>query len=676
MSKKKTPSLKTISFWQHHKMPLLALFALGFVLYIYTTGFGYALDDKLYITDNKFTKLGISGMSDIFTTESLVGFWGEKNLLAGGRYRPLAIATFALEYQLWEGKPGRSHFFNIILYCLVGLVLYRVLWRLFSTKNNKVNAWYLSLPFIATALYIAHPLHSEVVASIKGRIEILASLGVLVTMYYSLKYVDTKQYKYLLASGIAFLLALLSKESAITFIGIIPLTLYYFTKADVKTHLYSIAPLFAAFLIFLGFRYNALGFWISNGVIVEELLNDPFLGTSVADKYATIFYTMGLYIKLLFFPITLTHDYYPKHIPIISWSDLRAIVPLIMYIALGVYAVWGLFKKNVVSYGILVYLMSFSIVSNLVFSIGAFMNERFMYLPSLGFCLILAYLITEKLHFKNIAKDKLVLGSLVFLLTVYSLRTFARIPAWNDNESLFLTDVKNSPNSTKVNTSAGGILLEKAAKISNQKDPKRQVMINQAIQYLKKGLELYPGNVNALMLLGNAYYDLDRNYDKVFENYEQILQRNKNHVQVHRNLSLMSEQEQEAKNVTKLVQFLENKVVPLEPNTPLPYDALGMMYGKKKGDIPNSIKHFEKALTLGFDKPSTKAGTMQDLAIAYGMSGQHQKSIDINLEALKLDVNNAKILLNIGISYQNLGNEAKANQYFERAFALDPNLKR
>ena len=110
-------SKKSTSFWQKQRLPLLAIAALSFILYIYTTSFDYVLDDQLYITKNDFTKQGFAGIDDIFATESLVGFWGkQKDLLAGGRYRPLAIASYAVEYQLWGERPGRSHFFNVVLY--------------------------------------------------------------------------------------------------------------------------------------------------------------------------------------------------------------------------------------------------------------------------------------------------------------------------------------------------------------------------------------------------------------------------------------------------------------------------------------------------------------------------------------------------------------------------------
>lgn len=672
--KKATQQKQPQSFFQRHKMALLTLFSLGFLLYIYTTSFDYVLDDRLYIIANNHTQKGFAGIPDIVMNESLHGFFGEtKDLLVGGRYRPLAIITYAIEYQLFGAKPGLSHFINIILYALTGILLFRLLHRLLPPDPTKHRKWYLTLPFVATALFLVHPLHSEVVANIKGRVEILALLGALYTLYLSLKFIDTKKVKYLIFSGITFFLALTSKESAITFVAILPLTFYFFSKASIKDTVTAMMPIGIATIAFLAIRTAVLGYFISSGTKVTELLNDPFLEATVAEKFATIFYTLGIYIQLLFAPITLTHDYYPKQIPIINWADLRAIIPLILYVAMGLYALWGLRKKNVVAYGIAFYLITFSIVSNVFFPIGAFMNERFMYIPSVGFCLILGYLITRKLPAWSENWPKLSYSWPIILtgvlLFAYSLRTLARLPAWKSNQTLFLTDVHNSPNSTKANTSAGGTLIEG----SSPKPPskKRTTDMQKGIRYLNKALKIYPDNKDALLLLGGAHFDLNKDYDNVFKAYYELLSTNPTHVQVHRALSIMSETEEDVGNAKKLVNFYEKKVLPLNPTTATPYDALGVLYGKKLNNLEQSISYFKQALTYD----DHEVGTYHDLAVAYGMQGRFEDGLAMANKALERDPGNAKTYLNIAITYQKMGQNEKAEEYFQQAFQLDPNLK-
>ncbi|MFA5783185.1 MAG: hypothetical protein WC868_13035, partial [Bacteroidales bacterium] len=98
-------------------LPVYLLF--GFVLLLYANSLfnQYALDDRLMITENQFTKKGFNGIGDILSTDSFVGFFGkQKNLVAGGRYRPLSHITFAIEYALFGFNPFIGHLINILLY--------------------------------------------------------------------------------------------------------------------------------------------------------------------------------------------------------------------------------------------------------------------------------------------------------------------------------------------------------------------------------------------------------------------------------------------------------------------------------------------------------------------------------------------------------------------------------
>ena len=108
-SQKKTttsqPSLKwTSNFWQKNKFPALLLFILSIAIYIQSVNFNYVLDDKIVLNENGLVKKGFAGIWDIFSTESMTGYFGEeKQLVAGGRYRPLSLVTFAIEHQLFGG---------------------------------------------------------------------------------------------------------------------------------------------------------------------------------------------------------------------------------------------------------------------------------------------------------------------------------------------------------------------------------------------------------------------------------------------------------------------------------------------------------------------------------------------------------------------------------------------
>ena len=215
-----TPELANkVSFFKENALVLAILCVLTFGLYISSVSFDYALDDTMVITGNKFTQRGFDGIGDIFRYESFRGYFGEqKNLLEGDRYRPLSIATFAAEVGLLgKGNTAASHFINILLYALTAILMYRVLLFMFPPRKEDENpskfASFFNVPFIATALFIVHPLHVEVVANIKGRDEILALLGELGTLYFTFRYLNDKSTKYLIALFAAFFVGIFSKES-------------------------------------------------------------------------------------------------------------------------------------------------------------------------------------------------------------------------------------------------------------------------------------------------------------------------------------------------------------------------------------------------------------------------------------------------------------------------------
>ncbi|HEX5113467.1 MAG TPA: hypothetical protein VFV79_11500, partial [Saprospiraceae bacterium] len=220
----------TPGFWARHWKEAIILMVVAIGLYWTCVRFGYVLDDQIVITDNTFTKKGVDGIWDILSTESFSGYFGgQQDLVAGSRYRPLSIVTFAIEQSIFGSNPFERHLVNLLLYGLLGLLIFRIFSILIPEKEN--SPWLLSIPFLTAALYLFHPVHSEVVANIKGRDEIMTAIGALGALYFVLKYLPTKKIVWLILSGISMFLGLMSKENALTFLAVIPLTLYFFTKA-------------------------------------------------------------------------------------------------------------------------------------------------------------------------------------------------------------------------------------------------------------------------------------------------------------------------------------------------------------------------------------------------------------------------------------------------------------
>lgn len=637
-----------------------------FIFYGNTLTLNYAFDDIIAITGNQFTKDGFKGISDILTTDLFTGFYGkDNNMVAGGRYRPLSIVTFAIEYQFFGANPMISHLINIILLILTGILLYTLFRQLLVLKGIPPDPrkWYISVPFLTTLIFIGHPIHTEAIANIKGRDEMLSLLLVLVASKLILDYlVKNKFYKIVLA-GISFFLALLSKENAITFLAVIPLTIWFFTKYSIKNISIMVIPLVMSSILFLLIRQWVIGHNASGG-LENDLMNNPFVNMTQMQKYATIFYTLGIYIKLLIFPHPLTYDYYPYHIPIAAWTEIKVILSFVLYVALTIYAILTFRKKGVVTYSILYYFITLSIVSNLIFPIGAFMNERFLYMPSVGFCLGLAWILSNGIN--RIVKNQdlragMISGIVLVILLLYAVKTTTRNLDWLDSYTLFTTDVKVSSNSAKGNALAGEYLIQKAAQVKDLNV--RDSLLRQSIKYQQKAIKVYPKQIIALFNLAAAYYEYNKNYDTILTIYSTILQYLPDNPKVYQNFLSLMNQYQDSEHKIELFKRLNNI-------NPKRFDVninLGVLYLTAEKDPVSAVPYLETARLLN---PSDFAA-QNNLGLAYGMSKNWTGAKSAFEAAERINPEDVQLLKNLAAVFQNLGRPDKAKAYMDKVNKLD-----
>ena len=576
---------------------------------------------------------------------------GKAQLVAGGRYRPFTLVMFAIEYQLFGKNPFIGHFINVILFGLTCVLLYFLLLKLLNYKKisentvphsgmaqNALKGGILNptlVAFIAAILFAAHPIHTEAVANIKGRDEIMTLLGSLAAVWFSLKAFENGDFKNQIIAFALFFIALLSKENAITFVVITPLIYWFFIKTDLNTAIKQAIPFVAAAVLFIVLRGAVIGNQFGGEQM--ELMNNPFLKLvgneyvpfSFAEKMATITYTLGKYVLLLIFPHPLTHDYYPRHIGIMSFSDWQVVLSIAVYVGLIALILRGWKNRSLISFGIAFFLLTLSIVSNIVFPVGTNMAERFMFMPSLGFCLIFAVLLVE-LHYRMAVPSLMKITPILFITTIalFGLKTITRNAAWQDNYTIFTTDIETSPNSAKLQTSVGGEMIEHFKNSPNQIE--KSTKINEALGHLQKALVIHPTMKNPYLLMGNGYFYLNE-FDKAVGAYNKALQLDP--------------------------QFKDAKT-----NLVLTYREGGKIIGQQQNNLPKSIDFLSKAVELD----PTDVAAMSYLGTAYGMSNQPQNLIDVLTKALAIRFDKQDAI-NISVAYRQLGNVAKAVEYEQMA---------
>ena len=671
--------------------PAAIIFALAFVLYGQTLSYGYALDDAIVITENDYTQEGFAGLNKIFTTDAFEGYFGQKkNLVSGGRYRPLSVATFAAEIGVFgANSPGWSHFFNIVLYGLTGIVLYFLLLMLFPAREKQ--RFWLNIAFIATVIFMAHPIHTEVVANIKGRDELMALLLVLLSMYGVMRYVDFGKIMDLTIAGGAFFLALLAKETALPFFVIIPMTIYFFRKANSAQYGAVLAAITAPLAAYFVMRFSFVG--MPEPVASTEILNDPFIHATYGEQLATVSHTLGLYLGKLLLPLKLSHDYYFNEIPITGWGSMEALIPLVIYLGLGAAATWGLLKKHVVGYGILFFLLSLSIVSNIAFPIGTTMGERFVYVPSLG--LIIAVIaLFDQFAKSRPNRDQLLLIVSAAITLFFVARTVIRNPAWKDNLTLFTTDVHNSPNSAKVRTAAAGALVDFSEQETNPAE--RNKMLREAITHATEAVRIYPEHGNAWLILGNAHFKFNENYAEALKCFQTAIRFRPGMLEPHQNAAVTSSKMKQYQladyyykrcsqirpsqaifwyerginyenwNKPDSALMMYEQTVKMEANNSDAIGKIGMIYGKFKQDFAKAIEFGQRAMAISPEKE----WLYENVGIAQAMSGNPQAAIQTFEKGLQQSPNSAKLYQNLGITYINLGDTAKAQGYFQKAKEL------
>jgi len=628
--------------------------------------YDYALDDKIVITHNAFTTEGVAGIPKLLSTDFLVGFLGEgKSLVAGSRYRPLSLVTFALEWQLLGRAPWLSHLVNALLYGLTGIVLCLVLARLFP-PGTASPFW--NVPVVATAVFLAHPVHTEVVANIKGRDEILSLLGGLGALALTFRLFRGGTAKHAVLAGLLLLLGLLGKETAVTFLAVIPLAVWCFGPAGVGRSLKVSTACFAAAAVYLLLRLAAVG-GTATAPPPPELMNDPFLGATLAQRLATVAYTTGLYLKLLVVPHPLTHDYYPYHVPLVGWGDPRALLSLAVILSLAAWTAVHLPRRHPLAFCALFFAFTFLPVSNLLVGVGTFMNERFLYAPSVGFALAVGYLAVRGTQgarrpafLRPVAR-----GVVLAALSLFALGTLLRNPAWRNDETLALTDVGTSSGSAKANMAAGLALVSRAEAAATPAE--RQPLLERATGYLHRSLAIYPRYLQSMDVLGTAYF-LAGDADSSLAAYTACLDAGGaavKSVQCARNLEALGDHlaaegrpELAVRCYTTLLAHTETAAV---------HEKLGRVLGRDLGNGPEAIRHLERASALDPEN----AGILRDLGTAYGVTGDPGKALEVLQRALALEPGNAETLGNLAAAYAQFGDAEQAAAYRARAEAARGN---
>jgi Flp pilus assembly protein TadD len=493
--------------------PLLVALVAGLV-YLNSLSNGFALDDLPLVRDNPEIR-----SPRRLPSHFLQPYWPQGGE-ASGLYRPVTIVSLNVNRAIAGPAALGYHAGNLLLHALVsGLVWYVV--RGAGTRYGTALA--------AALLFAVHPLHTEAVANIAGRAELLGALFVLTAWLLHRRARASggsgRRHGWAIAAGAAYLFALLSKESTILAPALF-LVEDRLSRRDGQGRAsgrFIYAAYGMAILVGLLLRVAALGGL--RGAEDVFFLDNPAAFAGTWTRIATALSVQTEYLKLFVWPLRLSSDYSFDAVPLVdSPLDPRLLLGIALAVGWLALWLWGRKRAAPLALAAAIWVLFFLPASNLLLPVGTLMAERLAYLPSLAGCLIVGHLAARfgAAGDRRTARLATLATAAAAVLIAFSLRTLDRNPDWKDNAALALHDVQVTPRSAKLQAGAG-IVLQARGDLAEAESAYRtaleiypdyaQIRYNLgvllrdtgdepgAIEQLTRAVELSPGNPQPPLLL-------------------------------------------------------------------------------------------------------------------------------------------------------------------------------
>jgi hypothetical protein len=418
------------------------------VCYIYGVRNDYALDDDFAFYQNAYVQEGIKGIPDILTHP----YYNQGDLSFD--YRPIAGITFAIEKQLSGNDPHISHFVNLVLYTICVLLVFGLLTEVFLLD--------IPLALIIALFFAVHPAHTEVVASIKNREEILSTIFCLLVFFCVhrsfVQKAGMRRAGYIILALVFVLLSFLSKLTTLPMVGIIAAMLYF--QGFYRRRAMFAGILCAMALVSLAYSWQI--FHMANRPIYD--LENPLTGVKdISIKLGTTLASLWFYFRYMFLPYPFSFFYGYNTIPLTTIDQPIAVLSFFIHAGLLVYGILSFFRKKIVGLFILSYFMAISVYSNIVMVYTGIVSERALFFPSLWF---IAAICTWLYQYANAAasilRRQVLIGAAAILLIVYGVLDINRVHEWRNTIALMGADVQHLDNSALANYFYASVLKVKA----------------------------------------------------------------------------------------------------------------------------------------------------------------------------------------------------------------------
>ncbi|GFY44676.1 protein O-mannosyl-transferase Tmtc3 [Trichonephila inaurata madagascariensis] len=650
-----------------------AVIAVSFICYYNALHCGFVFDDISAIRDNKDLRPS-TPLLNIFFND----FWGTPihKEHSHKSYRPLCVLTFRINYALHQLNPWGYHLFNIILHVLV-CVLYLRMCQLFLPATAS---------FIAALLFAVHPIHTEAVTGIVGRAEILSSIFFLLAFLSYIKcsksYLNTDRLQLCLC--LFFIIcATLSKEQGITVAGVCFLYELFIVQKLRFSDVLQILQVFST-------TKSSPSPWLRNMIVrlivitgtavclliarvkimgaqlpVFTKFDNPAAASAFPVRQLTYNYLLPVNAWLLLFPSDLCCDWTMGTIPLVeSIFDPRNVATLTFYCVLGA-VVWVALKADtkhfqLLSVSLSLLVLPFLPASNLFFPVGFVVAERILYIPSMGFCLLVAY--GWNLLYKKLGKKGTVVMLISVVIMFHSLKTVLRNNDWVSEKEIFAAGLKVNKRNAKLYNNVGHALESRG-------------QFKEALEYFLQAAVVQTDDIGAHMNVGRTYNNL-----KMYNEAEAAFWKAKNLLPRARpGKAYQARIAPSHLNVfLNLANLISRNGTRLEEADALYRQAIGMRADYiqayiNRGDILIKLNRtteaqevYEKALQLDNKNPDI----YYNLGVVYLEQSKLSDALTYFDKALELDPEHEQALMNSAILIQESGNLQKRKTAYDRLYKL------
>lgn len=476
--------------------------AIAVLLYANSITGDYLMDDTFLIRDNHYLD-SLSHFISFFTSGT-VSFG-----------RPVRYLSFYIDTALFGKSPIGYHVSNVLYYLASCMLVYRLSLLLFNNTSFAV---------VVTLLFLAHPLHTEGVAYLSGRKDILGVIFTLASLISFIHYLDTHERRYGLLFSLFFLLALNSKETY----AIAPLlfgAVAWYRGENVRQYWHAFGILLAVAFLFLLYVV-----FFRNRVLFDYLHTLPVYGNNQGINLPTAMRICGQILYLAFIPFSLSADYSYNAIKRVEFSDLSFFPAVLLLILCAGAAFYCRRSHRALSLSLMWMLICLIPVCQAI-PYPEIISERSLILLTVGSCFIFTLLL-----FRLPRR----LGAAVFMVVLvsFSAATISRNRVWHDSLSLWTATVQAQPDCARARYNLGCALAQQGEYL-------------QAAEQLVESLKINPPDLitvpdyslDALLNLGNVYAFL-RDYEQAKRCYREVLHHNPEHMLAGKNLRIVERMEQ------------------------------------------------------------------------------------------------------------------------------------